>query len=156
MQATDSAVRREITVNATPERAFAVFTERFDTLVAAQPLTSARPSCDAGRHRAAGRRPLVRARRRRQRVRLGRGARLRAAAPARAELADRRHLGQETDPERYSEIEVTFTPEGDATRVTLVHGHLERHTAAAALREGVGGEGAGTACWRPTPRRCAG
>ena len=37
MQATDSAVRREITVNATPERAFFVFTEQFDTLVAAQP-----------------------------------------------------------------------------------------------------------------------
>ena len=31
MQATDIAVRREITVNAEPERAFAVFTERFDT-----------------------------------------------------------------------------------------------------------------------------
>ena len=31
MQATDSAVRREITVNATPERAFEVFTERFDS-----------------------------------------------------------------------------------------------------------------------------
>ena len=31
MQATDSAVRREITVNAPPERAFAVFAEQFDT-----------------------------------------------------------------------------------------------------------------------------
>ncbi len=34
----------------------------------------------------------------------------------------------ETDPERTSEIEVTFTPEGDqTTRVTLEHRHLDRH-----------------------------
>ena len=30
MQATHAAVRREITVNAAPEKAFRVFTERFD------------------------------------------------------------------------------------------------------------------------------
>ena len=43
MQATDSAVRREITVNAAPERAFAVFTEHFDTWWP-RATTSARPS----------------------------------------------------------------------------------------------------------------
>jgi uncharacterized protein YndB with AHSA1/START domain len=48
---------------------------------------------------------------------------------------------KETDPEHYSEIEVSFKAEGDATRVTLVHDHFERHNAAAALREGVSGEG---------------
>ena len=31
MPTTDTAVRREITVNATPERAFEVFAERLDT-----------------------------------------------------------------------------------------------------------------------------
>jgi hypothetical protein len=30
MHATDAAVRREITVNATPERAFKVFAEQFE------------------------------------------------------------------------------------------------------------------------------
>jgi uncharacterized protein YndB with AHSA1/START domain len=34
----------------------------------------------------------------------------------------------ETDPERTSEVEVTFTPEGDnRTRVELAHRHLDRH-----------------------------
>ena len=34
----------------------------------------------------------------------------------------------ETDPERTSEVEVTFTPESDSrTRVVLEHRHIERH-----------------------------
>jgi uncharacterized protein YndB with AHSA1/START domain len=46
------------------------------------------------------------------------------------------------DPARASEIEVTFTPEGDGTRVQLEHRGFERHGAtAAALREGVSGDG---------------
>jgi len=42
-----------------------------------------------------------------------------------------------------SEVEVTFAPHGDsATRVTLVHRHLDRHgEGGAAVREGVDGEG---------------
>ena len=47
----------------------------------------------------------------------------------------------ETDPAAISEIDVTFTPEGDATRVTLEHRHLDRHTEAEALRGAVGSEG---------------
>jgi len=44
-----------------------------------------------------------------------------------------------SDPDRTSEVEVTFTPEGDdRTRVTLVHRHLERHGAGyEAVRDGV-------------------
>jgi uncharacterized protein YndB with AHSA1/START domain len=33
----------------------------------------------------------------------------------------------ETDPAKASEVEVLFEPEGDATRVTLTHRHLDRH-----------------------------
>ena len=47
----------------------------------------------------------------------------------------------ELDPDAFSEIEVLFTLEGDATRVTLEHRHLDRHTAAEALRDAVGAEG---------------
>ena len=141
MQATDSAVRREITVNATPERAFEVFTEQLRQLVAAQPHDR-RGRAGEGRHRAAHRRALVRARRRRQHLRLGRGARLRAAAPARRSSGGSTATGpSRSDPDAFSEIEVTFTPEGDATRVTLEHRHLDRHTAAEALKEAVGSEG---------------
>ena len=39
------------------------------------------------------------------------------------------------------EITVTFTPEGDATRVTLEHRHLDRHTAPDELRSAVDAEG---------------
>ena len=41
-------------------------------------------------------------------------------------------------PDQASEIEVVFTPEGDRTRVTLEHRHIERFGATAeALHEGV-------------------
>jgi uncharacterized protein YndB with AHSA1/START domain len=46
------------------------------------------------------------------------------------------------DPAHASEIEVTFTPDGDGTRVELVHRGFERHGATAeALRDGVSREG---------------
>jgi uncharacterized protein YndB with AHSA1/START domain len=46
------------------------------------------------------------------------------------------------DPARASEVEITFTPEGDGTRVELVHRGFERHfTKPERVREGVGGEG---------------
>jgi len=43
-----------------------------------------------------------------------------------------------SDPQRVSEVDVTFTHEGEGTRVTLVHRHLERHGHGwEAVRDGV-------------------
>lgn len=47
----------------------------------------------------------------------------------------------ETSPEKTSEVEITFTEEGDQTRVQLEHRHIERH--------GEGWEGMSTAVGSP-------
>jgi len=53
----------------------------------------------------------------------------------------------ETDPEKASEVEVTFTPEGsDRTRVTLEHRKLDRHGEGwEKMRDAVGSDGGWTA-----------
>lgn len=46
------------------------------------------------------------------------------------------------DLDRVSEVDVTFTPDGDGTRVVLVHRHLERHGQGwEAVRDGVDAAG---------------
>ena len=46
------------------------------------------------------------------------------------------------DPDRVSEVEVSFAPEGEGTRVALVHRNLERHGAGwESVRDGVDGAG---------------
>jgi uncharacterized protein YndB with AHSA1/START domain len=140
MQATDSEVRREITVNASPERAFAVFTDGFDSWwprshhIAPAELEKAiiEPK-EGGRWYELGI----------DGSECDWGEVLAWDPPHRVVLSWRLDgaWAKETDPERYSEIEVSFKAEGDATRVTLVHDHFERHNAAAALRVGVSGEG---------------
>ena len=139
MQATDSAVRREITVNATPERAFFVFTEQFDSWwpkshhIGEAAMARAVIDPDAGRWYEVGVDGST----------CDWGAILAYDPPRRLTLEWR--IGGtwviETDPAAISEIDVTFTPEGDATRVTLEHRHLDRHTEAEALRGAVGSEG---------------
>lgn len=48
----------------------------------------------------------------------------------------------ETDPDRCSEVEVTFRPEEGSTRVVLEHRHLDRHGAGwEQARDGVAGDG---------------
>ena len=155
MQATDSAVRREITVNATPERAFVVFTEQFDTLVAAQPHDRRRPRWPRPSSTRGGLRWYEV------------GVDGRRATGARSSPTTRRsrltlewRIGGtwelETDPAAVSEIDVTFTPEGDATRVTLEHRHLDRHTARRrSSRRPSAARAAGPACCSATPKRWA-
>ena len=139
MQATDSTVRREITVNATPERAFEVFTAGFDSWwprghhIGAAEMTRAVIDPGSGQWYEVGA----------DGSRCDWGKILAYDPPRRITLQWR--IGGtwvlETDPAAYSEIDVTFTPEGDATRVTLEHRNLDRHTAAEALRDAVGSEG---------------
>src|SRR5262245_35357508 len=55
------------------------------------------------------------------------------------------HLDEEfavdPDPARASELEVTFTPEGDGTRVTLVHRGFERRAGGAVVATKVAQDG---------------
>jgi uncharacterized protein YndB with AHSA1/START domain len=139
MQATDSAVRREIIVKTTPERAFEVFTEHFDSWwprshhIAPAEMAKAVIDPEEGQWYEVGV----------DGSRCDWGAVLAYDPPRRLALEWRigGTWGLETDPDAVSEIEVLFTPEGDATRVTLEHRNLDRHTAAEALRESVGSEG---------------
>ena len=140
MQATDSTVRREITVNADQERAFEVFTAGFDSwwprahhigqseLLAAiiEPKVGGRwyergidgSECDWGK-------VLV------------------WEAPARVVLSW--HLDGnwafDPDPAKASEVELRFVAESESrTRVELEHRGIERAHAAEQLRAGVDSE----------------
>jgi uncharacterized protein YndB with AHSA1/START domain len=134
-------VRREIKVEASPERAFAVFTEGFDSwwprghhlneadldVAVIEPRVGGRwyercvdgGECDWGRV-------------------------LEWDPPHRLVLTWQisGEFKAESDPTHASEVEVSFTPDGEATVVVLEHRRLERHGAtAAALRDGIGSEG---------------
>jgi uncharacterized protein YndB with AHSA1/START domain len=63
----------------------------------------------------------------------------------------------ETDPDKTSEVEVSFTPEGpDRTRLELEHRNIDRHGAGwAQIRESVGGEGGWPGCLRRFAERLA-
>ena len=63
----------------------------------------------------------------------------------------------ETTPERTSEVEVRFTPEGpDRTRVELEHRHLDRHGEGwEQSRDSVAGDGGWSGCLRRFADRMA-
>ena len=140
-QATVEAVRREITVPAPPERAFAVFSERFDTWWPRSHHIGAPEMAEAIVEPRTGGRWYERGV---DGSECDWGEVLAYDPPHRLVLSW--HLNGEwaydPDPAHASEIEVTFTPDGDGTRVQLEHRGFERHGAtAAALREGVSGDG---------------
>ncbi len=135
-------VTKTIVVEAAPERAFAVFTEGWNTWwpnethsVAPQPATTVLELREGGRAYDRG----------------GDGSEcdwgrvLAYEPPTRFVLAW--HLdadfSYDPDPARASEVEVAFAPEGDGTRVALVHRGLERHgdENGAQLREVVASDG---------------
>jgi uncharacterized protein YndB with AHSA1/START domain len=141
-ETTIEAVRREIVVNVAPERAFTVFTERFDSW---WPRSHKIGGADMGEAvlepRAGGRwyeRDVDGSECEWGRV-------LAWEPPSRVVLswAISAQWGVEADPAHASEIEVIFVPEGEgATRVTLEHRHLERHgEGAAGIRDAVSREG---------------
>ncbi len=86
MTMTETAVRKTVTVDVHVEKAFRVFTDRIGDWWIRRTSHRLGRSRER-RHRAEGRRSLVRDRRRRQRVRLGQCARLGSTGPARARLA---------------------------------------------------------------------
>jgi uncharacterized protein YndB with AHSA1/START domain len=132
MQATDSAVRREITVSAGQERAFEVFTAGFDSWwprshhIGGAEMATAVIDPEAGEWYEIGT----------DGSRCEWGKILAYEPPARIVLEWR--IGGDWQPDAVaSEIEVTF-PEG---RVVLEHRGLEKHNAAEALYGAIDGEG---------------
>ena len=92
-QAADQVVRRQIMVEAPIEEAFAVFTERFGDFKPPEHNLLGAPIAETVL-RAAGRRPHLRPRRGRQRMPVGAGAGLRAAAAGRVQLGHRAAPGR--------------------------------------------------------------
>lgn len=139
----DQAVRLDVTVEVDVEQAFRVFTERFDlvkprehNLLAPEPIAETVFETWVGGHIYD----------RGENGSVCRWARVLAFEPPRRlvfswDISPTWQL--ETDPARTSEVEVTFTPDGDGrTHVVLEHRHLDRHGDGwESVRDGVAGDG---------------
>ena len=137
------AVRFHVTVEVSPERAFRVFTEKFDlikprehNLLAPEPIAETVFEPQVGGH----------VYDRGENGSMCRWARVLAFEPPRRfviswDISPSWQLV--TDPSQASEVEVNFIPEGpDRTRVELEHRHLERHGAGwESVRDGVAEQG---------------
>jgi uncharacterized protein YndB with AHSA1/START domain len=140
MTASETEVRRQVTVAAPPGKAFAYFTERFDEWWPNSHHIGAAPE--------------------RRVLESGVGGRWFDRGPDGTESVWGHVLAWEPpgrlvlswqidgdfvldpDPAHASEVEVTFTPEGAGTRVELTHRHLDRHGESwPALLRAVGAEG---------------
>ena len=126
-QAEHATVRREIVVAAPIERAFRVFTERFDQIKAREHNMLAVPIAESVFEPKAGGRVYDRGEDGSECVW---GHVLAYEPPERIvftwDIGPTWQL--ETDPARRSEVEMRFIPESDdRTRVELEHRHLDRH-----------------------------
>jgi uncharacterized protein YndB with AHSA1/START domain len=138
----DTAVRKSITVNASVERAFDVFTTEFDTWwprshhIGKSPMKEALMEARAG-----GRCYTTQV----DGTECDWGSILEWDPPHRVLIAWQitHQWGFEPDLAKASEVEIRFTPEpGGRTRVDLEHRHFERMGPGGdAMRTGVGGEG---------------
>lgn len=134
-------VRRSVLVNATPDHAFKVFTAKFVSWwPPAHHIGAAELADVVVEPRVGGRWYEVG----QDGAECEWGAVLAWDPPSRLLLAW--HLNgdwdYDPDPARASEVEITFTPDGEKTLVELVHRGFERHfTKPAAVRDGVSGEG---------------
>jgi uncharacterized protein YndB with AHSA1/START domain len=139
MEATENAVRREVTVQAPPERAFAVFTEGFDSWWPRSHSLVAADQDEVIIEPRAGGRWYERGVDGTECVW---GEVLAYEPPSRLVLSWRIGGDFKLEANAASEIEVTFTPAGEgATRVELTHRHLDRHALGADLAESVAAEG---------------
>jgi uncharacterized protein YndB with AHSA1/START domain len=139
--ATIAPVRRSILVQAPPERAFRVFTEGFATwwpashsIVEGGYGTAIIEPAEGGRWYERGKTGAE----------CDWGRVLAYEPPARLLLSWQLDGEFELDPDesKASRVEVTFAPEGDGTRVELVHGGFERRgEGGEGVARGVAGEG---------------
>ena len=117
-------VRKSVSVKASPEQAFRVFTERFDAWWPRSHSIGESPLKEAVIEGRAGGRWYGRLE---NGTEANWGDVLAWEPPRRLLLAWRIGANWQYDPDLLTEVEVTFTPEvGGATRVELEHRHLER------------------------------
>lgn len=136
-----TAIRREITVAVPVERAFEVFTTQFDRIKPREHNMLGVPIVETVLEPRVGGHIYDRG----EDGSECRWSRILAFEPPHRLLFSwdiTLQWSVEPDPERCSEVEVRFLPEGDATRVVLEHRHLDRHGDGwPAMGAGVGGEG---------------
>lgn len=122
----DTVVRQDVVVDLAPERAFALFTEQFDQIKPHELNLMDVPVAETVFETHVGGHVYDRA----EDGTVCRWSRVLAFEPPKRfviswDISPQWQL--ETDPERCSEVEVQFLPEGSGTRVQLEHRHLERH-----------------------------
>lgn len=139
---TDTVVRQEVVVDLPADRAFALFTEQFDKIKPREHNLLDVPIAESVFEPRVGGAVYDRG---------GDGSTCRWARVLAFEPPNRFVISWditprweiETDPDRCSEVEVSFAGEGEArTRVTLEHRHLDRHGDGwPSERDGVAGQG---------------
>lgn len=139
---TETSVRREIVVNAPPERAFAVFTEQFDRIKPREHNLLGAPIVETVFEPRVGGSIYDRG----EDGSECRWARVLAFEPPERlvfswDISPQWEL--ETDSGRTSEVEVRFVADGEnSTRVVLEHRHLDRHGAGwESERDGIAADG---------------